>query len=56
MKIISCTFDPQTITHPVGEFHCPICHEIQFPGIPHTTNATSDFDVPNSGAKTIEMD
>jgi hypothetical protein len=45
----TCDFKPELITHPIGEFHCPICHEMQFSGLPHTDNDKSDFDVYTDG-------
>lgn len=41
----TCDFDPELVSHPIGEFHCPICHEMQFSGLPHTATDKSDFDV-----------
>lgn len=40
----NCTFKPEYVGLPKGEFHCPCCHEIQEAGLPHTSGYKSDFD------------
>ncbi len=47
--ITHCTFKPENVVRFTGlddMFHCPICHEMQTAGLPHTdTSQLSDFDL-----------